>query len=255
VPVSLRSTIAWYSSSFEKEYNILDVWFDSGVSHQAVLRANKELGYPADMYLEGKDQHRGWFQSSLLTSVALEGTPSMKSIVTHGYTVDADGRKMSKSLGNVVSPAQMKEELGTDGLRLWAASIGLTDDAVISHTLTRNVQEVFRKVRNTSRFLLSNLYDFDITQDAVSLNTLLPIDRYALDSLYTLHHEIVKLYDHNNVNCYNNNSLNLLIDKDDIVQDIIFFDQTNKLTTLSIALNFFNNTISSNNFLSVSLSI
>jgi isoleucyl-tRNA synthetase len=181
-------------SSFEKEYNILDVWFDSGVSHQAVLRANKDLGYPADMYLEGKDQHRGWFQSSLLTSVALEGTPSMKSIVTHGYTVDADGRKMSKSLGNVVSPAQMREELGTDGLRLWAASIGLTDDAVISHTLTRNVQEVFRKVRNTSRFLLSNLYDFDIEKDAVPVAHMRLVDQHAMHELFLVNYQILKAY-------------------------------------------------------------
>ncbi len=181
-------------TSFAKEFNILDVWFDSGVSHQAVLRANKELGYPADMYLEGKDQHRGWFQSSLLTSVALENQPSMKSIVTHGYTVDANGRKMSKSLGNVVSPAEMREELGTDGLRLWAASIGLTDDAVISHQLKSNVAEVFRKVRNTSRFLLSNLYDFDIDTDAISVVDMRLIDQRAMHELYLVNLDILKSY-------------------------------------------------------------
>lgn len=181
-------------NSFEKEYNILDVWFDSGVSHQAVLRANNELGYPADMYLEGKDQHRGWFQSSLLTSVALEGTPSMRAIVTHGFTVDEKGQKMSKSLGNVVSPAEMREKLGTDGLRLWASSIALTDDAVVSEAHIRNVQEVFRKVRNTCRFLLSNLYDFDKDENALPVAQMRLVDQHALHELFLINYEILKAY-------------------------------------------------------------
>src|SRR5690606_23737567 len=109
--------------SFTKETDILDVWFDSGISHYAVLKKNPELAYPADIYLEGKDQHRGLFQSSLLTSIILEKEPCFKTIVTHGFTVDEHGRKMSKSLGNVVSPQEMINTLGTDGLRLWVASI------------------------------------------------------------------------------------------------------------------------------------
>lgn len=181
-------------TEFEKEFDILDVWYESGVSHFAVLRNNPDLAYPADMYLEGKDQHRAWFQSSLLTSIVLEGTPSMKSIVTHGFTVDAKGQKMSKSLGNVVSPAQMMEQLGTDGLRLWAASIGLSDDAVVSEVLMRNVQEVFRKIRNTSRFLLSNIYDFDIKKDAIPVSEMRFVDQHAMHELFLANYQILKGY-------------------------------------------------------------
>lgn len=170
-------------TDFKKEQDILDVWFDSGVSHYAVLLHNKELGFPADLYLEGKDQHRGWFQSSLLTALVLEGRAPSKTILTHGFTVDAQGKKMSKSLGNVVTPEQMIEQLGTDGLRLWAASIDYADDAVISPVLVENVKEVFRKIRNTCRFLLSNIYDYDHVTDAIEVDNLLPLDRHALYEL------------------------------------------------------------------------
>jgi isoleucyl-tRNA synthetase len=176
--------------SFKKESDILDVWFDSGVSHYAVLQKNPSLAFPADIYLEGKDQHRGWFQSSLLTSVVLERQAPMKTIVTHGFTVDEQGRKMSKSLGNVVAPQQMIDKLGTDGLRLWVSSIDCTGEAVVSETLIRNVQEVFRKIRNTSRFLLSNLYDFDIAKNAVPLEKLSAIDRHALERLWAVDQKI-----------------------------------------------------------------
>lgn len=176
-----------------KETDILDVWFDSGVSHYAVLH-NPDLAYPADMYLEGKDQHRGWFQSSLLTSMILEKKPCTKAIVTHGFTVDQQGRKMSKSLGNVVSPQEMIERLGTDGLRLWVSSIDTAGDAVVSDILLKNVQEVFRKIRNTCRFLISNINDFDITQDAVVLEKMKTVDLYALQELYDIHQEILVAY-------------------------------------------------------------
>lgn len=182
------------SKNLKKETDILDVWFDSGVSHYAVLYHNPELAFPADMYLEGKDQHRGWFQSSLLTSMALEKEACTKSIVTHGFTVDERGQKMSKSIGNVVSPQEMIDRLGTDGLRLWATTTDLKDDAVISEVLIKNVEEVYRKIRNTCRFLLSNLYDFDIQLDAVSLNELSFIDRYALSELYILNEKIRQGY-------------------------------------------------------------
>jgi len=181
--------------NFSKEEDILDVWFDSGVSHFAVLTKNKELGYPADLYLEGKDQHRGWFQSSLLTSLVLHDNACTKQILTHGFTVDAKGKKMSKSLGNVVSPQELIEKLGTDGLRLWTASIDLQGEAVVSNTLVKNIQEVFRKVRNTLRFLLSNVYDFDIEKDAVNLGNMLPIDFYALEKLFQVNGEILLRYD------------------------------------------------------------
>lgn len=179
---------------FEKERDILDVWFDAGVSHYAVLLTRDGLVFPANMYLEGKDQHRGWFQSSLLTALVIEGELPTDTILTHGYTVDKKGHKMSKSVGNVISPQEMIDQLGTDGLRLWSASIDYTDDAIISDVLIKNVREVFRKIRNTARFLLSNIYDFNIQSDAPPLDTLLPIDRYALYKLHELNHTIIRLY-------------------------------------------------------------
>ncbi len=182
------------TGGLQKETDILDVWFDSGISHYAVLQQNPALQYPADMYLEGKDQHRGWFQSSLLTSMITEENPCMKTIVTHGFTVDQQGRKMSKSLGNVVSPQEMIERLGTDGLRLWAASIDNSGDAVVSEILLKNVQEVFRKIRNTCRFLISNINDFDITKDAIAVEKMKSIDQYAMQELFEINDEVMRAY-------------------------------------------------------------
>lgn len=179
-----------------KEQDILDVWFDSGVSHAAVLK--KQNQFPADIYLEGKDQHRGWFQSSLLTSLVIEGKSPMRELITHGFTVDQQGRKMSKSIGNVVSPDQIIKELGTDGLRLWVSSIDYADDAVISPILLANVKEVLRKIRNTCRFLLSNLYDYNHGTDAVSHDALLELDRYALWALAKHNERWVDLYNEYN---------------------------------------------------------
>lgn len=182
------------SASFKKEYDILDVWFDSGISHYAVLKKRVGLGFPADLYLEGKDQHRGWFQSSLLTGMVLEDRPPMKTIYTHGYTVDAKGRKMSKSLGNVVTPQEVADKVGTDGLRLWVSTIDNGSDAAISEVLLTNVQEVLRKVRNTARFLLSNLNDFDVLTDSVPFNELYSIDQYALMTLAEYNRDVQKKY-------------------------------------------------------------
>lgn len=183
------------NNEFIKEKDILDVWFESGVSHYAVLYNNPALGFPADSYLEGIDQHRAWFQSSLLTSLVLEKTACMKTIISHGYTVDAKGQKMSKSLGNVVSPDDIIKQIGTDGLRLWVASIGHDSDPVVSDVLLKNVAEVYRKIRNTCRFLLSNLYDFDITRDALVHEQLLPLDQYAAAQLYLVSHDILAAYE------------------------------------------------------------
>ena len=182
------------SKKLRKEADILDVWFDSGVSHFAMLSEGVDISYPADMYLEGKDQHRGWFQSSLLTSLALHEKPAMKEILTHGFTVDDKGRKMSKSLGNVVAPGQIIDKVGLDGLRLWTASNDYDSDPIVSDNLINNVAEVHRKIRNTCRFLLSNLYDFDIKKDAIHVDNMLLIDQYALCQLHELNESIQQSY-------------------------------------------------------------
>ena len=182
------------NTEFKRETDILDVWFESGVSHTAVLKMHPELRYPADMYLEGKDQHRAWFQSALLTAMVLHGDKPMRTIVTHGFTVDDHGRKMSKSLGNVVSPQEMTKRLGVDGLRLWAASIDCSSDAVVSDQLLRNIEQTFNKIRNTCRFLLSNLYDFDHTQDMIAIDQMVPLDQYACAQLFDLNRTIIQYY-------------------------------------------------------------
>lgn len=185
-------------SEFKKEQDILDVWFDSGVSHYAVLKQYPELSFPADMYAEGVDQHRGWFQSSLLTGCVLEKQSPTRSFLTHGFTVDKKGQKMSKSLGNVVSPDEVVDQLGTDGLRLWVSSINYDGDAIVSKELFENVQKVYRKIRNTARFLLSNLYDYNHETDAVDLSDMQLIDRYALEELFQVNYDIRRSYEQSN---------------------------------------------------------
>jgi isoleucyl-tRNA synthetase len=162
-----------------KEKDILDVWFDSGVSHTAVIAA-RGGSLPVDVYVEGSDQHRGWFQSSLLCSVILHDKPQTKKIVTHGFVVDANGHKMSKSRGNVVDPKAVLKKHGADVLRLWVASVDYERDVVISDTLLTQTAEVYRKIRNTCRFLLSNLYDFNPQTDCVPLENMQLLDRYAV---------------------------------------------------------------------------
>ena len=156
------------STHFEKETDILDVWFDSGVSHAAVMEARDELRSPADLYLEGSDQHRGWFQSSLLTSVGTRGQAPFKGVLTHGYVVDGKGKKMSKSIGNVIAPQEMIDKFGAEILRLWVASEDYRDDVKVSEEILRRVSDSYRKLRNTLRFLLSNLNDFDPATDSIS---------------------------------------------------------------------------------------
>ena len=148
-------------NEFLKETDIMDVWFDSGSSHAAIMSLRPELRWPADIYLEGSDQHRGWFQSSLITGVATKNAPPYKTVLTHGFTVDGVGRKMSKSLGNVVYPNEVINKYGADVLRLWAASSDYRGDIRVSWTIIAQMAEVYRKIRNTIRFLLGNLYDFD----------------------------------------------------------------------------------------------
>ncbi len=182
-------------TEFDKEKDIMDVWFDSGSTHAAVCRVRDELAYPADLYLEGADQYRGWFQSSLLTAVATDGRAPYKSVLTHGWVVDGQGRKMSKSLGNGILPQEIVEQYGADILRLWVASSDYHADIRISKDILKQLSESYRKIRNTARFILSNLYDFDPKTDMLSLDELLPIDKWALYKLNELNAKVRQGYD------------------------------------------------------------
>ncbi|MFI5183604.1 MAG: isoleucine--tRNA ligase, partial [Vicinamibacteria bacterium] len=168
------------SKDFDKEKDILDVWFDSGSSHAAVLGHRPDLPWPADVYLEGSDQHRGWFHSSLLIGVATRGAAPYRQVVTHGFTVDADGKKISKSLGNDVDTQKLIGTYGAEILRLWTSMVDYREDMRFSDEMLKRVAEAYRKVRNTWRYLLSNLYDFDPATDAVAESDLDEIDLYAL---------------------------------------------------------------------------
>ena len=173
-------------NEFEKEQDIMDVWFDSGSTHAAVLETFEDLHSPADMYLEGSDQHRGWFQSSLLTSVATRGRAPYKIVLTHGYVVDGEGRKMSKSLGNGIDPEDVIKEYGADILRLWVASSDYKSDIRISKDILKQLSEVYRKIRNTSRFILGNISDYDPNKDMVEYDKLYELDKWALMKLNKL---------------------------------------------------------------------
>ena len=166
--------------SFERERDILDVWFDSGSSHEAVLARWPDLSWPAQMYLEGSDQHRGWFQSSLLIGLATRERPPYREVLTHGFLIDLEGRKMSKSLGNVISPQDVIKDSGAEILRLWVAMSEFTEELRVSKEILTRVSDVYRKLRNTVRILVANLYDFDPATDAVPLDQLEEVDRYAL---------------------------------------------------------------------------
>ncbi|MBB6455048.1 isoleucyl-tRNA synthetase [Salirhabdus euzebyi] len=183
------------NGKFTKETDIMDVWFDSGSSHQGVLVERPELHRPADMYLEGSDQYRGWFNSSLSTSVAVTGKAPYKSILSHGFALDGNGRKMSKSLGNVVVPNKVMKQLGADILRLWVASVDYQSDVRISDDILKQVAEVYRKVRNTFRFLLGNLHDFDPAKHAVKVEDLQEVDRYMYIRLQELSKKVQNAYD------------------------------------------------------------
>ncbi|WP_457600186.1 isoleucine--tRNA ligase [Hydrogenivirga sp.] len=179
-------------SSFDKEEDILDVWFDSGCSHASVVRP---LGFDrADMYLEGSDQHRGWFQASLLESVGSYGHAPYRSVLTHGFTVDEKGRKMSKSLGNVVSPQEIIEKFGADILRLWVASEDYTEDVKLGKSILKNLVDDYRKIRNTLRFLLANLYDFEPSRDRIDVRELHHFDRWMLSHLQWVLSEVHRHY-------------------------------------------------------------
>ena len=164
----------------------MDVWFDSGSSHAAVVNQREELNWPADLYLEGSDQFRGWFQSSLLTAVAVMGKPPYRNVLSHGWVVDGEGRKMSKSLGNVIVPEDVIKNYGADILRLWVSSADFTSDVHLSSDILKQLSEIYRKIRNTCRFLLGNCSDFVPERDRVDYSQLEEIDRWALHRLYKL---------------------------------------------------------------------
>ena len=196
---------AWFDSTAEellgeeaKEYDkvtdTLDVWFDSGVTHHSVLRGREELQFPADLYLEGSDQHRGWFQSSLKTSMTINDEPPYKNVLTHGFTVDANGRKMSKSLGNVVSPQEVFNKLGADTLRLWCASTDYSSEMTISDEILNRASDSYRRIRNTARYLLGNLDGFDASQK-LAYDDLLEIDQWAVRLTKTVQDELLEHYE------------------------------------------------------------
>ena len=180
---------------FEKETDILDVWFDSGVSHAAVLEQRSDLLSPADMYLEGSDQHRGWFHSSLLESVSTRGRAPYRNVLTHGFVVDGEGKKMSKSVGNVTDPQMIIEGYGAEILRLWVASEDYTEDIRISEEILKRLTEAYRRIRNTSRFILGNLYDFHPETDAVPYNDMEEMDRWILHRLQELIRRVRDAYE------------------------------------------------------------
>ncbi|OIQ99351.1 isoleucine--tRNA ligase [mine drainage metagenome] len=183
------------AEQYKKVTDTLDVWFDSGSTHAAVLKRRPELSFPADLYLEGSDQHRGWFQSSLLTGCAIDGRAPYEALLTHGFVVDGSGHKMSKSKGNVVAPQKVMDTYGADILRLWTASTDYSGELTISDEILKRVAESYRRIRNTLRFLLANLADFDAGKDLLPVSEWLEIDQYALHLTTQLQTEILADYD------------------------------------------------------------
>jgi isoleucyl-tRNA synthetase len=183
------------AAHYAKVSDTLDVWFDSGVTHFGVLQQRAELQYPADLYLEGSDQHRGWFQSSLLTAIAINGSAPYKGVLTHGFTVDTQGRKMSKSLGNVIAPQSVMKTLGADILRLWVSATDYRNEMVVSDEIFKRTGDSYRRIRNTARFLLANLNGFEPAEHAVAFSDMLALDRWIVDAAHRLQQEVISAYD------------------------------------------------------------
>ncbi|GAB6046958.1 isoleucine--tRNA ligase [Methyloparacoccus murrellii] len=183
------------AADYRKLTDTLDVWFDSGVTHYCVLNRREALGYPADLYLEGSDQHRGWFQSSLLAAVAINGNAPYRQVLTHGFTVDAKGEKMSKSKGNVVAPQKVIQNLGADVLRLWVAATDYRGEMRVSDEILKRTADVYRRLRNTARYLLANLAGFDPARHLVPADRMLPLDRWAVDRAWQLQQEVIEAYE------------------------------------------------------------
>jgi isoleucyl-tRNA synthetase len=190
----VEDLIRQQANDYEKVTDTLDVWFDAGTSHEGVLNHRKGLHSPADMYLEGSDQYRGWFQTALLSSIAMYVRAPFLAVLTHGFTVDAEGRKMSKSLGNVIAPEKVIDKLGADVLRLWVATTDYRGEMSVSDEIFKRSTEAYRRIRNTIRFFLSNLADFNFIEDKVSPAQMLSLDRWALDSTACLQEDIIAAY-------------------------------------------------------------
>lgn len=182
------------AEKYSKVTDTLDVWFDSGVTHYSVIDQRDELSFPADLYLEGSDQHRGWFQSSLKTSIAIRGVPPYKQVLTHGFTVDGDGRKMSKSLGNVLSPQKVMDTLGADIIRLWVAATDYTTEMTVSDEILKRVADSYRRIRNTARFMMANLNGFDPVKHMVPANEMIALDRWIVDRAALLQKDLDSAY-------------------------------------------------------------
>lgn len=183
------------AQEFVKVPDTLDVWFDSGTTHYSVIGARDEFETRADLYLEGSDQHRGWFMSSMMSSVAMNGKAPYRQVLTHGFTVDINGHKMSKSLGNVVTPSEITKTLGADVLRLWTASVNYTQEITVSDEIFKRQADAYRRIRNTSRFLLANLNGFDPKTDSVAFDNMVAIDRWVVGQAAQLQEDIIKAYD------------------------------------------------------------
>jgi isoleucyl-tRNA synthetase len=215
----LQANTSAACSAINQEYKkvtyTLDVWFDSGATHAAVLKKRPELNFPADLYLEGSDQHRGWFQSSLLTGCAIDGYAPYKALLTHGFVVDGNGHKMSKSKGNVVAPQKVMDTYGADILRLWVASTDYSGELTISDEILKRVADSYRKIRNTCKFLLANIADFDAKKDLLPVEQWLEIDRYALYLMHKLQEEIATKKDEagNDISYYGKYEFHLAVQK------------------------------------------
>lgn len=232
---------------FKKETDIMDVWFDSGSSHHAVLDARK-MKYPADLYLEGSDQYRGWFNSSLSTGVAMKGIAPYKAVVTHGFVLDGNGKKMSKSFGNVIDPGKVSKQYGSDILRLWVSSVDYNSDVRISNNLLIQSAESYRKIRNTFRFLLGNLSDFDYTKNHVSYEKMGEVDQYMVSLLNKLIVNVRKAYEeyrfsdiYHLILTYMTNDLSAFYL--DFTKDILYIESMNNLERRSIQSVFYLNLI------------
>ncbi|MBQ8637063.1 MAG: isoleucine--tRNA ligase [Clostridia bacterium] len=209
-------------SKFTKEKDIMDVWFDSGSSHKAVCEEREDLVYPPDMYLEGNDQYRGWFQSSLLTSIATRGVAPYKTVITHGMIQDGEGKKMSKSKGNSISPQEITDQYGADVLRLWVVSADYRTDMRMSQEMLKQLSEGYRKIRNTARYILSNVNDFDPNKDMVKYEDMLELDRWAVMKLNGVIEKAVSAYERYEFHMLYNAILNFcIVDLSNFYLDIL----------------------------------